>query len=42
MSEAPNYVLFEHAVGYTLFKVKEFEDIGNVVPEVRLIRFGYF
>jgi nucleolar protein 56 len=34
MSEAPNFVLFEHAVGYTLFKVKEFEDIGNVIPEV--------
>ncbi|KAI6215717.1 SnoRNA binding domain protein [Aphelenchoides besseyi] len=34
MSEAPNYVLFEHAVGYTLFKVKEFEDIGSMVPEV--------
>lgn len=36
MSEAPNFILFEHAVGYTLFKVKEFEDIGNVVPEVGL------
>lgn len=33
-SEVPNYLLFEHAVGYTLFKVKEFEDIGNVIPEV--------
>lgn len=37
---APTHVLFEHAVGYTLFKVKEFEDIGNVVPEVSLF-FGY-
>lgn len=34
MAEAPNFILFEHAVGYTLLKVKEFEDIGNVVPEV--------
>jgi len=33
-SEAPHYVLFEHAVGYALFKVKEFEDIGEALPEV--------
>ena len=33
-SEAPNFVLFEHAVGYSLFKVKEFEDIGQILPEV--------
>lgn len=37
MAEAPNFVLFEHAVGYTLLKVKEFEDIGNVVPEVSFV-----
>ena len=34
MAEAPNWVLFEHAVGYTLFKIKEFEDIGSMIPEV--------
>lgn len=34
MSEAPHFVLFEHAVGYTLFKVKEFEDIGLILPQV--------
>lgn len=34
MSEAPQYVLFEHGVGYALFKVKEFEDIGESIPEV--------
>lgn len=37
MDEAPHYVLFEHAVGYTLFKVKEFEDIGQILPEVNLL-----
>ncbi|VDM29672.1 unnamed protein product [Toxocara canis] len=34
MGEAPRYVLYEHAVGYTLLKVKEFEDIGLMIPEV--------
>lgn len=34
MAEAPNFVLYEHAVGYTLFKVKEFEDIGLINTEV--------
>jgi nucleolar protein 56 len=34
MSDAPQYVLFEHGVGYALFKVKEFEDIGEALPEV--------
>jgi len=34
MSEAPSFVLYEHAVGYALFKVKEFEDIGTILPEV--------
>lgn len=34
MSEAPSFVLYEHAVGYALFKVKEFEDIGSILPEV--------
>lgn len=34
MSEAPNFVLFEHALGYVLFRVKEFEDIGMALPQV--------
>jgi len=28
------YVLFEHAAGYALFRVKEFEDIGSLLPQV--------
>ncbi|KAH7982153.1 hypothetical protein HPB52_003313 [Rhipicephalus sanguineus] len=28
------YVLFEHAVGYALFKVKEFEEVGMALPQV--------
>ena len=28
------YVLYEHASGYGLFKVKEFEDIGMLLPQV--------
>lgn len=28
------YVLFEHASGYCLFKVKEFEEVGEIIPEV--------
>uniref|UniRef100_A0A6M2CKU9 Nucleolar protein 56 n=1 Tax=Rhipicephalus microplus TaxID=6941 RepID=A0A6M2CKU9_RHIMP len=28
------YVLFEHAVGYGLFKVKEFEEVGMALPQV--------
>ncbi|XP_067006875.2 nucleolar protein 56 isoform X2 [Anabrus simplex] len=28
------YVLFEHAAGYALFKVKEFEEIGMLLPQV--------
>lgn len=34
MAEAPHFVLYEHAVGYLLFKVKEFEDIGLILPQV--------
>ncbi|CAJ0936526.1 unnamed protein product, partial [Mesorhabditis belari] len=34
MAEVPHFVLYEHAVGYALFKVKEFEDAGLIVPEV--------
>uniref|UniRef100_A0AC34QRH5 Nop domain-containing protein n=1 Tax=Panagrolaimus sp. JU765 TaxID=591449 RepID=A0AC34QRH5_9BILA len=33
-SETPDFVFFEHAVGYALFKVKEFEDVGQALPEV--------
>uniref|UniRef100_A0A1B6L8B7 Nucleolar protein 56 n=1 Tax=Graphocephala atropunctata TaxID=36148 RepID=A0A1B6L8B7_9HEMI len=29
-----NYILFEHAAGYALFKVKEFEEIGALLPQV--------
>jgi len=36
-AEAPNYVLYEHAVGYTLLKIKEFEDIGQILPEVFIL-----
>lgn len=28
------YVLFEHAAGYSLFSVKEFEDVGSFLPQV--------
>lgn len=28
------HVLFEHAVGYSLYRIKEFEDVGNMMPQV--------
>jgi hypothetical protein len=28
------FVLFEHASGYALFRVKEFEEVGTLLPEV--------
>ena len=28
------HVLFEHACGYSLFRVKEFEEIGMLLPDV--------
>lgn len=28
------HVLYEHAVGYSLFRVKEFEEIGLLQPQV--------
>lgn len=28
------YVLFEHAVGYALFEVTEFEEVGSFIPQV--------
>ncbi|CAG9540797.1 unnamed protein product [Cercopithifilaria johnstoni] len=34
MGDVPQCVLFEHAVGYVLFRVTEFEDIGMSIPQV--------
>ncbi|PIC27141.1 hypothetical protein B9Z55_019482 [Caenorhabditis nigoni] len=34
MSEVPHFVLYEHAAGYALMKIKEFEDAGLIVQEV--------
>lgn len=31
------HVLFEHAAGYALFAVKEVEEIGMLLPQVRLL-----
>ncbi|KAK4025416.1 hypothetical protein OUZ56_014486 [Daphnia magna] len=31
---AQMYVLFEHAAGYALFRVREFEDVGSFLPQV--------
>jgi len=31
---APHFVLFEHAAGYGLFKVQEFEEIATFLPQV--------
>ena len=28
------HVLFEHACGYSLFRVREFEEVGILLPEV--------
>lgn len=30
-------MLFEHAAGYALFAVKEVEEIGMLLPQVRLL-----
>lgn len=30
----PMYVLYEHAAGYALFSVKEFEEVGMMLPQV--------
>lgn len=32
--EAVQFILFEHAAGYCLFRVKEFEDTPLIVPQV--------
>jgi nucleolar protein 56 len=34
LGETPSFALFEHAVGYALFRVKEFEELGQSLPEV--------
>ena len=31
---APHLVLFEHAAGYALFRVQEFEEVAAFLPEV--------
>lgn len=31
---APHFVLFEHAAGFGLFKLKEFEEVATFLPEV--------
>jgi len=31
---APHFALFEHAAGYGLFKVKEFEEVATFLPQV--------
>lgn len=35
--EAPTFVLYEHAAGYALFRLKEFEEIGNILPQVCVV-----
>lgn len=32
--QTQNFVLFEHAAGYALFKVKEFEEVGTFLQQV--------
>ena len=34
MSAVPSTVLFEHASGYALFRVKEFEEVSALQAEV--------
>jgi NOP5NT (NUC127) domain. len=38
------YVLYEHAAGYALFRVSEFEEIGALLPQVEaaILDFGKF
>ena len=31
---APHFVLFKHAAGYGLLKVKEFEEVATFLPQV--------
>lgn len=34
MLQSNLFVLFEHAAGYALFRIKEFEEIGTLLPQV--------
>ncbi|VDN04923.1 unnamed protein product [Thelazia callipaeda] len=34
MGDVPQFILYEHAIGYVLFRVKEFEEIGMAIPQV--------
>ena len=31
---APHFVLYEHAAGYALFKLQEFEEVATFLPQV--------
>ena len=31
---APHFVLFEHAAGYALFRLQEFEEVATFLPQV--------
>ena len=31
---APHFVLYEHAAGYALFRLQEFEEIATFLPQV--------
>ena len=31
---APHYVLYEHAAGYALFRLQEFEEVATFLPQV--------
>lgn len=39
--DVPTFILYEHATGYSLFRVKEFEDIGNIIPQVKFNFFSF-
>ena len=38
------FVLFEHAAGYAVFRCRDVEDIGSLLPEVQaaMTNFGLF
>lgn len=42
MSEVPHFVLYEHAAGYALMKIKEFDDAGLILQEVRSLEKSIF
>ena len=31
---APHFVLYEHAAGYALFRLQEFEEVATFLPQV--------